>query len=201
MIETMIDFQPRAFWPRRKLQPADAERQASTILQTLIDRRLVLAPEDRAGLVHESTMAVMPLFDAQIREYAHQRNREFQDDLKHRLLLTVVETAVNLVQHAGLLTADPSSFPLVETVAEALPTTHTGHLSMDPSLADVTLLVHATVKVLEERGWTAPAADLMRYRARLVATADRGLYTWLLRCRSPDLLYASPCCCVGGLSS
>ena len=89
---------------------------------------------------------------------------EFQDDLKHRLLLTVVETAVNLVQRAGLLTADPTSFPLVETVAEALPTTHAGHLSMDPSLADVTLLVHATIKILEERGWTAPEADLLRYR-------------------------------------
>ena len=164
MIETMIDFRPRAFWPRRKLQPTDAERHAGAIMQALIDHELVLAPEDRSSLVHESSMAVMPLFDAQIREYAHQRNREFQDDLKHRLLLTVVETTVNLVQQAGLLTADPASFPLVETVAEALPTLHAGHLSMDPSLADVTLLVHATVKILEERGWTAPEADLMRYR-------------------------------------
>lgn len=164
MIETMIDFRPRAFWPRRKLQPADAERQASAILQALIDRRLVLAPEDRAGLVHDSTVAVMPLFDAQIREYAHQRQREFQDDLKNKLLLTVVETTVDLVRQAGLLTADPTSFPLVDIVAGALPTTHAGHLSMDPSLADVTLLVQATVKILQERGWTAPQADLLRYR-------------------------------------
>jgi Cu(I)/Ag(I) efflux system membrane protein CusA/SilA len=85
--------------------------------------------------------------------------------LKRKLLLTLVETTVDLIQGAGLLTADPTRIPLVEIVAEALPATHAGHLGMDPSLADVTLLAQATVKVLEGRGWTAPGADLTYYRA------------------------------------
>ena len=33
MIETMVDFRPREFWPRRCLRPADAERQAAAVLE------------------------------------------------------------------------------------------------------------------------------------------------------------------------
>ena len=35
MIETMIDFRPREFWPRRCLRPADTERQAAAVLDAL----------------------------------------------------------------------------------------------------------------------------------------------------------------------
>ena len=36
MIETMVNFRPREFWPRRKLRPADARRQTRDVLDALL---------------------------------------------------------------------------------------------------------------------------------------------------------------------
>ena len=53
MIETMVDFRPREFWPRRCLRPADAERQAAAVLDALIARRPASAtPADRRKLAN-----------------------------------------------------------------------------------------------------------------------------------------------------
>ena len=37
MIETMVNFRPREFWPRRKLRAADAERQTRAVLDALLE--------------------------------------------------------------------------------------------------------------------------------------------------------------------
>src|SRR5205807_542185 len=84
MIETMVNFRPREFWPRRKLRTADAERQGAAALDLLLARGLVepvREPATNASLVNDAVMEALPLFDAQMREYAYQRNREFERDL------------------------------------------------------------------------------------------------------------------------
>jgi Cu(I)/Ag(I) efflux system membrane protein CusA/SilA len=81
MIETMIDFHPADVWPRRKLRPSDAERQANAALDALINRKLVDMPPNRSETITEAVNAVMPRFDAAIREFAYQRNREFERGL------------------------------------------------------------------------------------------------------------------------
>jgi len=78
MIETMVNFRPREFWPRRKLRPGDARRQTEAALDLLVARGLAADPAARrADVVGEATAAALPRFDAQMREYAYQRNREF----------------------------------------------------------------------------------------------------------------------------
>src|SRR5262249_17773285 len=70
MIETMVNFRPQEFWPRRKLRSADAERQARTVLDSLLGAGLIASPGDepaKAGLVNETVMAALPVFDAQMR--------------------------------------------------------------------------------------------------------------------------------------
>src|SRR5207245_9967312 len=47
LIETMVNFRPRAFWPRRKLRTADGERQGVAVLDALIERRVIEPPVDR----------------------------------------------------------------------------------------------------------------------------------------------------------
>jgi Cu(I)/Ag(I) efflux system membrane protein CusA/SilA len=79
MIETMVNFRPREFWPRRKLQPGHAERQARAVLDALLAANLMDPPEqpgDRETLIRDATEAALPLFDATMREYAYQRNQE-----------------------------------------------------------------------------------------------------------------------------
>ena len=74
MIETMVEFHPREFWPARSLEPEVAARQVGAVVAEMARRGLVDAP-DRAteGEIVESCQS---LFDAQMREYAYQRNRE-----------------------------------------------------------------------------------------------------------------------------
>src|SRR5581483_3135997 len=70
MIETMVNFRPPELWPRRKLRPADAEQLAQLILKELSQAGLLASPgnEARADVINETVMAVLPMFDAHMRE-------------------------------------------------------------------------------------------------------------------------------------
>jgi Cu(I)/Ag(I) efflux system membrane protein CusA/SilA len=79
MIETMVNFRPRSFWPRRRLRRPDARRQAVDALDALAGLRIINAPSrgaDRDRLLDEAVDATLSLFDVVMREYASQRNRE-----------------------------------------------------------------------------------------------------------------------------
>jgi Cu(I)/Ag(I) efflux system membrane protein CusA/SilA len=79
MIETMVNFRPREFWPRRKVHAADVRRQAGEITAALVTEGLIDPIPDAAArdrLAEEAAEAAHPLFDAAMREYAYQRNQE-----------------------------------------------------------------------------------------------------------------------------
>jgi Cu(I)/Ag(I) efflux system membrane protein CusA/SilA len=83
MIETMVNFRPRALWPRRKLRLGDALEQGDAVAAALIAAGVIRAPDTpaaRASLVQEAVTAAMPLFDAASREYAYHRNQELLRD-------------------------------------------------------------------------------------------------------------------------
>jgi Cu(I)/Ag(I) efflux system membrane protein CusA/SilA len=78
MIESMVNFRPRAFWPRRKLRVEDARRQVSAVLDDLVSRQVVAQPSDasaRARIVDVATEAALARFDAVSREYSYQQNQ------------------------------------------------------------------------------------------------------------------------------
>src|SRR5262249_27213802 len=75
MIETMVNFRPPEFWPKRKMRTADAEAQAATVLDALVRRGIVATPPD-AAVLREAVSEALPRLDAQMREYAYQRNKE-----------------------------------------------------------------------------------------------------------------------------
>jgi Cu(I)/Ag(I) efflux system membrane protein CusA/SilA len=84
MIETMVNFRPRELWPRRKLLPSEAERQTRATLDELERRGMIRRLQDsrlRENMIGESGQATLLLFDAAMREYAYQRNREFERSL------------------------------------------------------------------------------------------------------------------------
>jgi Cu(I)/Ag(I) efflux system membrane protein CusA/SilA len=79
MIETMVNFRPRALWPRRKLRASDAAAQCNAVLDALIARKGVAEPADaeaRHALVEEAVEPALTRFDAMTREYAYHRNQE-----------------------------------------------------------------------------------------------------------------------------
>lgn len=75
MIETMVMFRPHEFWPRRKLSAADAQRQAARIRDELIAQEVVDHDAMTSEILQEVVDAVLPRFDAQLREYCYQRNK------------------------------------------------------------------------------------------------------------------------------
>jgi Cu(I)/Ag(I) efflux system membrane protein CusA/SilA len=81
MIETMVNFRPREFWPRRKMSRADAERQVRAVHESLKARRLIRLPDDPEAVLAATVEEVLPRYDVAIREYAYQRNRELERDL------------------------------------------------------------------------------------------------------------------------
>lgn len=75
MIETMVEFHPREFWPARSITPRVAKRQIQIVADTLVDRR-VIAPLESTAL-SETIDSIMLIFDANMREFAYQRNIHF----------------------------------------------------------------------------------------------------------------------------
>ena len=82
MIETMVDFRPAEFWPKRKLHRADAERQGHAVLEALIAAKLI---EGQADFV-ESVAAALARCELALREFAYVRNQEFQRRLSRELV-------------------------------------------------------------------------------------------------------------------
>jgi copper/silver efflux system protein len=167
MIETMINFRPQEFWPRRKLRGADAERQASAVLASLVDRELIEAPADRQASVNNAIATILPLYDAQMREFCHQRHQEFTRDLGNRLSLSVVGQTIALLGKNGRLRREVSPADLA-LVAVTLPHVHAEHLAMAPELEDVTALVQATVQRLNQLEWLQADQDALQDRPPFV---------------------------------
>ncbi|MBX9582374.1 MAG: efflux RND transporter permease subunit, partial [Gemmataceae bacterium] len=136
MIETMIGFRGREFWPRRCLRPADAEAQAAAVLDALVARGRVRDPADRRDLANRAAMAAVPLFDAQMREAAYQRNRAFERDLGQRLAAFAAAELLRLL--------DRPEAP----VAPAVLAGHAAHLGMDPTPEAVSALARDVLRAL-----------------------------------------------------
>jgi Cu(I)/Ag(I) efflux system membrane protein CusA/SilA len=85
MIETMVNFRPREFWPRRKLRSVDAEGQVARVLEALVARGVIAAPtgsEARDRLIKQVSAAALFLFDAASREFAYHRNHELMRETR-----------------------------------------------------------------------------------------------------------------------
>jgi Cu(I)/Ag(I) efflux system membrane protein CusA/SilA len=171
MIETMINFRPREFWPKRKLQSADAERQARDVLAAIVGRGLAEPPEDAAraeAVVNEAVMATLPLFEALMREFAYQRNQEFTRDSGRRLLHFAVERLAALLRENGALPRELSPGELAR-LSDALPFNLGQRLAVEPALEDVTTLARETGQTMAQLGFVEQEADLFRYQPNPLA--------------------------------
>jgi Cu(I)/Ag(I) efflux system membrane protein CusA/SilA len=171
MIETMIDFRPQQFWPKRKLRTADAERQAAAVLDELVQRGLIEPPGDRAALLGDAVVQVLPLFDAQMREYAYQRNKEFERSLGRQLVLATARRVVAMLEDNGSLRRDSRQGDLGPLLAEGLGPEHAHHLAMSPTLGDVTRVAQETAQKLIGLGAVEEGTDLFRYAPNPAAGA------------------------------
>ncbi|HEY7308869.1 MAG TPA: efflux RND transporter permease subunit [Gemmataceae bacterium] len=181
MIETMVNFRPRALWPRRKLRPADAEHQARAVLDALDAAWLIDNPgadASRTGLVNEAVMAVLPVFDAQMREYAYQRNQEFERELGHVLIRAGRAELAELLFDNGSLPRRLNSIELQRLSEPDVPSFPL-RLAHDLTPEDVSLLARDTVRQLEAMSFLQPGGDPLRYRPGPIRRAVLSIDTLL----------------------
>lgn len=168
MIETMVNFRPQELWPRRKLQPAEAERCAREVLDALERGGLIAPPtgEAKVELSKEAVLACQPVFDAQMREYAYQRNQEHERQLGHELILAGHRELARLLYDNGSLTRSLNPSELYR-LHEPSPTDFALRLARDLTPEDAVLLAHDAVHQLQQLGYLPDVqngGDPLRYQ-------------------------------------
>ncbi len=193
MIETMVNFRPQDLWPRRKLSSADAMRLAHYVFDELTQAGMIAPTSDaeRESKVNEAVMVVLPLFDAQMREYAYQRNQEFESRLGPRLLQTGREQLLEYLRKNDSLKKNISDLEKAnladrqrqgELERGGFPL----RLARDLTPEDVVLLARESVRLMDEMQMLKPGSDPFAYRpgplSRAVLSIDR-----LFGGKPPDL--------------
>lgn len=151
MIETMVDFRPREFWPKRKLPAAEARRQTGLALDAIIKNESLAPLEDAAArdaLIEESVAAALPRFDSLMREYAYERNMDFERSLSPQLVQHLVASFSARLERQGRLSRPLTDGEAASVVQGVLK--HVGHhLAMSASLEDVTGLTQQAGRELK----------------------------------------------------
>ncbi len=181
MIETMVNFRPQEFWPRRKLRSADAERLAALALAELVRRGLVEPPPAGVAVagapyLNPAVMEALPLFDAQMREFAFQRTRAFERELGRQLVHFTVDRVVAMLRDNGSLRPEFLAANSTLGVATALVAGHAEHMAMSPEQADVTLLARDIVQKLTRQGALTEGADPFRDTPGLLTEGVRAVH-------------------------
>ncbi len=195
MIETMVNFRPQELWPRRKLRPADAEQLARLVLNELTQAGVMAGPGDeaaRAAVINETVMAVLPMFDSQMREYAYQRNQAFEDFLGPSLIRTGRARLMEVLRVNGALKQDLSEFDKTrlaqaERRGELERSGYPLQLARDLTPEDVGRLVRDSLHRYEELGFLQPGSDPYRYRPGLLVRTAKAI-DQLLGGSVPDLV-------------
>jgi copper/silver efflux system protein len=176
MIETMVNFRPQELWPRRKLRTADAEAHARAVLQALRQRGLIELPEGTTAdaVVNDAVMAALPLFDAQMREYAYQRNQECERDTGRLLVQFTAEQLGRMLEANGALRRPLTDSDVLLLASPGAAHHAAQHLGMGPTLEAVTWLAGDMVRRLGPMDLLRPGVDPLRYQpGPLLRGADR----------------------------
>ncbi|MDB5353402.1 MAG: cusA 2 [Planctomycetota bacterium] len=92
MIETMVNLRPRSLWPRRRITEADAARVVEVTRRSMESSGLLQLERSEAARskqLGDCLASVLPVFNAQMREYAYQRNAEFQRERPAQLTSSI----------------------------------------------------------------------------------------------------------------
>jgi Cu(I)/Ag(I) efflux system membrane protein CusA/SilA len=157
MVETLVNYRPKALWPKRVLKYADAASQTRKVLALLEKNGFVTRDpheDDRDALINDASQKALERFDESMRELALARYQEVERDLGPVLTEFTVQETVKRMTEAGVL-AWPKGLDSAKTLADL-----SGRLTPDfgpwlaklPALEDVARINRETANYLRERG-------------------------------------------------
>lgn len=171
MIETMIEFRPREFWPRRRLKPSDAERLTNQFAQSLTDSHLI---EDLPGdLRHDIVESALFRFDAIQRETVWQLTESFQNQLRLELCRVFVEQAGRELAAGGRMVRSLSSADVAAAMNQ-LPAAETRDLVVSPSTESVAQLWRHVLAAFDGLGLLRERSDTQPTLASSIVETANG---------------------------
>jgi Cu(I)/Ag(I) efflux system membrane protein CusA/SilA len=166
MVETVINLRPKEFWPKRKLEYRDAQRQAAVVLRALQDRGVIDPIEkasDRDALLDSITMNAITRLDATQRELVLQRHIEFQSQLAAQLTRDFTAELVRRWQQSERIVR-PVGPAELDRLTKQLQPEFGRRLAIDAAQEDVNRLVQKIAEKLAAGGYVTLNADLMAIR-------------------------------------
>ncbi len=172
MIETMVNFRPREFWPQRKLSPYDAEQSARAILAALESGKLIspVGLDTKEQLIKDAMAICMPVYDAQMREYSYQSNQDFESQAGHVLIRAGHKEIVQILNQNASLSSPLNPIEL-QRLREPSPADFALRFARDLTPEDVLFLAHHAVQQLEKLGYLSSSQngnDPLRYQPGFV---------------------------------
>jgi Cu(I)/Ag(I) efflux system membrane protein CusA/SilA len=166
MVETLVNFRPREYWPKRVLRYDDAVRQTRAVLSALEQQGFVVKAvyeDDRDSVVTSATQKALERFDEVMRETALRHYEEFETQLGSELARFVVAETLRRFERAGDMAwptgADQTEF--VEKMIRDLTPAYGRALARNPAREDISNLTRQTANRLSAQGLIAdPVAAL-----------------------------------------
>ena len=156
MFETIVNFRPKALWPKRVLKFNDAIQQTRAVLGVLEEQGYVQRAkyeDDRDSVINDATQKALARFDETLRELALLRYREFENELGPILTRFVVEETLRRFEQAGDLPDVPKDKQkkLIDEFATELTPSYGNWLAKHPAQEDITRLTQHVAKELAKR--------------------------------------------------
>lgn len=152
MIETMVEFRPKAWWPHRRLLPGDAQKQAEQVVAALSQSGLIEATGASAALVTDIVESGLVHYDAVMREVCWQQLQRFETELSRDLTFQLTAELSNRLTQAGGLTKRPSDAEIRGVTLDLSPA-DTKRLGQLPDAGTVHTLLGEIQKQFYRRGW------------------------------------------------
>lgn len=107
MVETVVNFRPEAWWPKRKLNYTDALKEAREVAQALVSRGILKTLPDLPDFANTTTMDAITRFDRQMRELSMRRLTEYLPIKGERLIQRLRGELVEFLHSKGALKHRP----------------------------------------------------------------------------------------------
>jgi hypothetical protein len=177
MIESMVEFRPRAWWPRRRLPREAAERHAHSVWNALVDAQLIRATGDSGEqplMLHEAVDAGLLRYDAIQREVSHLRVQEFLHTLGDRLANSMARATASRLQASGQLLR-PFDESDITALRNRIPLGHLRQLAVEPTDEQVEIIVRDMWEFLKSHQLLRPVESAAAESAPLASNDLLGI--------------------------
>lgn len=150
MVESVLTLRPKEYWPKRKLDYKDAQKQAAVVLAALQKDNLVDPIENesqRHAILDAATMNASMRTDESMREFVLRRYYEFESELGPRLLHEFIAELVRRLQRNRQL-LEPVTEADVDRLAGELQKEFAPILTAGPAQEDINRLMQRIAEKL-----------------------------------------------------